>query len=237
MKPFLIFVALLTMLTLSCAQGYELDDSELGCDCKEELFYSYGDEKIFLDSFFLNDYLLVGFSNQVKGEEILNFINETGMFHATGKSDIVRNSHESQHGLLLVQTITPKTCTQLKGIIKQLESNPAVAFSNLTFNGTFCIGDDCSDVMLYTDEFTVRVKDENDLSDLRAVAQETETKIKEQNKFMPDVYILSADKTSKGNSLQMSHYFYETGKFVYAEPNFIEACFTHADQEQPPTFR
>lgn len=217
---------------ISCAPEYDLDYSESGCDCKEELYYSYGDEKVFLDSLFLNDHLLVGFSEQAQGEEILDAVNETGMFHATGKGDIFRSGQEGKADLLLVQTLTPKTCTQLKEIIEELQSNPAVAFSNLTFKGTFCIGDDCSDVMLYTDEFTVKVKDENDLSDLQSVAQETNTKIKEQHKLMPDVYVLSADKTSKGNSLQMSNYFQETGKFVYAEPNFIETCFNR-DSEKP----
>jgi hypothetical protein len=219
---------------LSCAPDYDMEADELGCDCKEELFYSYGDEKIFLDSLFLNDYLLIGFSNRVESEDVLSRINETGMFHVAGQRDIIRSGGMHEHGLLLIQTITPKTCTQLKEFSRLLESIPTVAFSNLAFKGTFCIGDNCSDVMIYADEFTVRVKDENDLSDLRSVAQETNTKIKEQNKFMPDVYVLSADKTSKGNALQMANYFYETGKFVYAEPNFIETCFNQADRLPPP---
>ncbi|MDR3365812.1 MAG: hypothetical protein LBO71_02455 [Prevotellaceae bacterium] len=231
MKHFLIVGALLTLL--SCEPDYDIVDGEAGCDCREELYYSYGDEKVFLDSLFLNDYLLVGFENQDRSEKVIDLINETGMFHATGKSDIFRNSQEDSHSLLLVQTLTPKTCSQLKKIIEQLENNPDVAFSNLTFKGTFCIGFDCSDVMIYTDEFTVKVKDENNLSDLQDIAKETNTKIKEQNKFMPDVYILSADKTSKGNSLQMSNYFYETGKFVYVEPNFIETCFNRDSTELP----
>ncbi|MDR0565723.1 MAG: hypothetical protein LBG47_01590 [Prevotellaceae bacterium] len=232
MKHFLIFGILFALSLLSCVPDYDAEGDALGCDCREELFYSYGDEKIFLDSLFLNDYLLIGFGNHVRSEKMLSLVNETGMFHVAGKRDILRGSEGHEHGLMLIQTITPKTCTQLKEIIRQLESIPDVAFSNLAFKGTFCIGDDCSDVMICTDEFTVKVKDENDLSDLHALAQETNTKIKGQNALMPDVYVLSADKTSKGNALQMSAYFHETGKFVYAEPNFIETCFNRDDPSE-----
>ena len=231
MKRFLIIGILLTISVLSCTPDYDVEGADLGCDCKEELFYSYGDEKIFLDSLFLNNYLIIGFDNQVKSEDVMSRVNETGMFHVAAKRDILRSNREHEHGLLLIQTITPKTCSQLKEFIRQLESIPIVAFSNLAFKGTFCIGDNCSDLMICTDEFTVKVKDEKHLSDLHSVAEETNTKIKEQNKFMPDVYVLSADKNSKGNALQMANYFYETGKFVYAEPNFIETCFNKPDQE------
>jgi len=48
--------------------------------------------------------------------------------------------------------------------------------------------------------------------------QETNTRMKQESY---ERYIIIADKNSKGNALQMSNYFYETGKFLYAHPNFL----------------
>jgi hypothetical protein len=33
-------------------------------------------------------------------------------------------------------------------------------------------------------------------------------------------YVISADKNSQGNALQMSNFFYETKRFAAAEPNW-----------------
>jgi hypothetical protein len=68
--------------------------------------------------------------------------------------------------------------------------------------------------------FYVRVKNTGDLSDLHAVAEETNTKI--LYGFDNNIFTVLAEKTSKGDALQMANYFRETGKFVGAQP-----CFKH----------
>jgi hypothetical protein len=77
--------------------------------------------------------------------------------------------------------------------------------------------------MAFSHYFIVAVKDKDDLSDLYTVAEETNTWIKGQDQFMPDWFILKADKNSKGNTMRMTQYFDETGKFVRTSPNIFEA--------------
>jgi hypothetical protein len=62
--------------------------------------------------------------------------------------------------------------------------------------------------------------DENDLSDLYSVAQETNTRVEGRMNASAPSYIVSADKYSNGNALQMANYFHETGKFRWASPSF-----------------
>ena len=52
-----------------------------------------------------------------------------------------------------------------------------------------------------------------------------------RNKFMPLWFTMKCDKKSKGNALDMSNLFYETGLFITAEPDFIVGkpglCYTN----------
>ena len=94
-----------------------------------------------------------------------------------------------------------------------------VAFANLGFCSNTI---ECSHRAYLTCYVYVFVKDVNDLSDLYAVVQETNTRIIEQDPYMPRWFTISAGKNSKGNALQMANYFYETGKFAAAQPCFWE---------------
>ncbi len=69
--------------------------------------------------------------------------------------------------------------------------------------------------------FYVKLRKEGDLEILRSIAKSTNTKIIEQDKFMPLWFTLSCTRLSKGNALEMANYFYETSKFAYAEPDLM----------------
>ena len=194
----------------------------MGCDCKDELFYYVSDEKRFLDDIFLNDWLLVGFESQVQDTEIVNYINQTGLFNSVDANQIFNHAcSEDDYHMMFVNTKKPQTCSQLKEIILTIEKASIVAYASLSFKGQFCRGFVCSDFMAFSHYFLVAVKDKDDLDDLYSVAQETNTWIKGPNQFNSDLFILRANKNSKGNAIQMIQYFQETGKFVYADPNFI----------------
>jgi hypothetical protein len=225
MKKLLKITAVLLIVAgvFACSEKSFEEPPILGCDCEDELFYYYMDEKQYIDSLFLNDYLIIGFDRQTQDVDVLRAIEQTGLFNTVPTDRIYHPTRNSKYNLLFVNTKVNKTCTQLKEIIELLEDISLVAFANLTFQGTFWIGFEHSDIMSYSDEFLVKVKDESDLSDLYAITQETNTSIKERDEFMHDWYIISADKNSKGNALQMANYFHETGKFEAAEPNFLDA--------------
>jgi hypothetical protein len=198
------------------------EEPKLGCDCKDELFYYYRDNKQFLDTFLLNDYLLIACDIQIQNTEIVNYINQIDLFNPVDTNKIFRTSRGEYH-LLFVTTKINRSCSQLKEIISFLENNSLIDYANLTFDTDAWFGDVYMDIMFYHDEFFVQIQNVNDLYDLNFVVQETNTRIKQQTQFDHSVYIISADKKSKGNALQMSNYFYETGKFVFCEPNFVYA--------------
>ena len=192
----------------------------IGYDCdKDELsyygnFYDSNDKKTFLDGRFLNNCLLVGYPKQVQGTEIIDYLNQTGLFNPVDTSDLqaLPNHAYIDFSALIVYTKENKTCSQLKEIIHTLEKADIIAFASLT------AGKSDEPDWTYTDEIAVGVKDKDDLSDLYAVMEETNTRIKKQTEIY---YLLGVGKNSMGNAVQVANYFYETGKFKYAHPNFL----------------
>jgi len=185
-----------------------------GCDCRDELFYyergGHSDNywnKVFLDYSFANDCLLVAFYPQVQNEEKIDYLNSTGFFNMITR--IPTNCRHSKDHILCAYTEEKKTCSQLKEIISILEKSPLVAYANLTFSD-----------YVYTEDFVVVLNDINDFPYLEAMMQETNTRL---IKEISDErwYVLNADKNSKGDALQMSRYFFETGKFALAIPSLI----------------
>jgi len=175
------------------------------CNCEDQLYYYYKGDKRFIYTLLIDDYLIVGFEQQMQ-DEIVNYINQTGLFKPVDTNKIYHNP-TPEYSFLFVNTLIPGTCCELRKIISLLEDNPFIPYANLIFRFSE------ETMVTFTDEFAVRVHDENDLSDLYNVVQETNTRFKYQNQFMPKWCIMGADKNSNGNTLQMANYFYETGKF------------------------
>ena len=200
------------------------------CDCENGLYrytQGYGIIKISLCDFLANDWLVVGFYIETKNNEIVDFIEQTGLFEPVDTNKIIRwdnfsdpfwESWNMPHvALLWVNTREPKTCTQLNEIIHTLEMSPMVRVADFSF----CYFPNyCSNVSSYFMLFEVKVKDKNNLSDLNKMIKKTNTWIiKHYDDFLNgDIFMLGADKNSKGNARQMANYFNETGKFVGAMP-------------------
>jgi len=212
----------------------------LGCECKDELYYyhnCYSDddqivccEKNYLDDHnrFRNDCLLVGFFLEAQDAEIVTFINKNGLFKSVDSKKIISYSDLVFHGfdyrVILVETREQKTCSQLKKIISDFEKSPIVAYAHYVFEGgnSDLWGTPLElDFLSYVGYFWISVKDENDLTDLYAVVQETNTWIVFQSPFYTDNFLLGANKNSKGDALQMVNYFHETGKFRFSIPGLL----------------
>jgi hypothetical protein len=212
----------------SCTKENQELQSE--CDCRSELFYYSGGEKEFLDSMLSNNYLTIGFEQSTDNEDIIYLINQYEIFKPVTESDIFEQIEENLYHIIFVQTNSNYACSEMKRIKQMLEVNQLIAFANLTFKSTLWVGGEYADIDAITDEFMVKVKNINDLSDFYAVLKETSTTIKRDSLFgYKDVYMISANKYSKGDALQMSKYFYETGKFVWANPNFMHIGFSIND--------
>ena len=212
---------MLVFLCLSCQNRDEGDKSD--GDCREELFYYKNDEVQFIDNLLLNDWLFVGFDQQVQDKEIISYINKTDFFKSIDASNILRpncdeSRLENEYTKLFVNTKKHHTCSQLKEIIRILEQSSIGAVADLAF----CLSSsDCSVVMSYTSGIIVQAKDVDDLSSIYALVQETNTRIDEAwdyASFIPGYFIIRVNKNSKGNAMQMANYFYETGTFLVSEP-------------------
>ncbi|WP_118195916.1 S8 family serine peptidase [Albibacterium indicum] len=70
--------------------------------------------------------------------------------------------------------------------------------------------------------FYVKLKKEEDIDKIKKLAHENNIRIEGRNKYMPLWIVLSCDKNSKGNALEMANYFFETGLFSAAEPDLME---------------
>jgi len=193
---------------------------ELGCNCKDELYYykEGNSNKNFLSDQFVNNYLVIGFERHIVDEEIVVFINNSGIFNPVKSEEIYyypQNNDSYYYPTLLVNTKNKYTCSQFKEIITTMEESPIVAYTSFTFSNYGY------DIRAWSNIFHLSVKDKDDLSDLYAIVQETNSLIIEQNEFSPHRFMLVTNKFSKyKNGLQMANYFYETGKFISAECSF-----------------
>ena len=178
---------------------------------------------------------MIGFYPEANDDEIVHFLNETGLFEPVAADSIfqwdsisffnhILWKNDPKASMIYVKIKEPKTTyTQLKEIIRSLQMSPIVRVAEPTFCQL-----NCWDVAAFAFYFFVKVKDRNDLSDLYAVMEETNTWIiayLDDPRVYPvpylDRFLLGADKNSKGNARQMANYFLETGKFVDTSPKLI----------------
>ena len=72
-----------------------------------------------------------------------------------------------------------------------------------------------------SDYFYVKLKQLNDISKLKKIANDNNVEIIEQNKFMPLWYTLKCTKETKNNTLITANQFYESGIFSSATADFL----------------
>ena len=217
LKKLALLCALLGTLT-SCSKTEDINHPT---PCSQSHFYYYQNEKHPIDSLLLYDRVVVGFSAATTNEDIVSYINGNADFMPISSADVLKPTNYD-YTLALPRLKKDTGCDEIAAILSRAKSSSLVRFANYCYKGTFCIGFHCSEFMFYTDEFLVKVRDENDLSDLQSVANQTNTTIKEQVLFMPSWFVLSATKESNGNALEMANFFHETGLFASCEPNFFE---------------
>lgn len=80
-----------------------------------------------------------------------------------------------------------------------------------------------------SDVVYVVLKDRGDLPQLEEMAELLKVTIIGESAGIKNLFILSCDKTSEGNSLEVANILYESGKFEIAEPDFISLRFQSND--------
>jgi hypothetical protein len=83
-----------------------------------------------------------------------------------------------------------------------------------------------------SNRFYVKLKNEEDFDILKNLAEEKKIEIYGNDRYQTLWYVLSCDKNSEGNALQMANFFYESGLFEAAEPELLGA-FTPSSINSP----
>ena len=190
---------------------------EVGCDCEEcknEMILLSSREKSFVNHLLLNDWLHVVFYPDVTNAQMIEYLNKTCLFKPVDKDNFQYSN------TVWVNTKKPTACVRLREIIQLLEKSPIVECANLTFErlhiDPVLIGEN-RNIATVANEFIVKVKDPDDLADLYAVAQETNTHVTrelfEGIVWLRGNFSVKVDKHSKLNAYLMPLYFLETEKF------------------------
>jgi hypothetical protein len=84
---------------------------------------------------------------------------------------------------------------------------------------------ECGEQTILSNFFYLKLKRLEDISLLRQFAEKYRFEVVGNIQSLPYWYILSCDKNSVGNALQLSNTLYETGYFAAAQPDLISGGF------------
>jgi hypothetical protein len=215
----LFFLLTLSLLVLSSCNK---EDSKY---CKFIDFKYYNNAKYFLGEL-SNDYLLIGVDTSYSDSQIQSFTSSIKEFDQNYNFTITK-SGSYKYKSFVIKLNRSKNCSKITRLISKLEKNEMVSFAHYTMKTDDCtnyfgesMGNLC--VSTFGSEFYVKVMNENDLTSLNQMIQETNTQLISQEQFMPKVFVLRATKNSKGNALAMANYFHESSLFEFSEPNIIK---------------
>ena len=166
---------------------------------------------------------IIGFKNDVSFEEQKRIINTVPLLKKPNNSLFLKSQNVT---IVTIDQNKNATDAEIREIINNIKSfdeviyvNPLLVSENGHFAGTL-------------GEFFVKLRSTEDFDKLQQVANETNTKILREYEYMPNVYILFADKHSSGNAKEMAKHFNQTGLFKYASANSIFSLSVTAVNDQ-----
>jgi hypothetical protein len=177
---------------------------------EDDLFYYYGDEKIFIKE--RSDKIFLWFdsteTNREKIEDLKNEVESFGLI-----IDVPAPPDVDYWLCALIETINgdnvpPTLYESCKANVMVLSATYVLEYENEVLQGL-------------TGEFTVKLKSPSFYGQLEELALQNNCVIVKDNWPLEDHYMLSISKTSEFNSLQTANLFYETGLFEYASPDFV----------------
>lgn len=213
------FIALFFLIT-SCTED---DNKEVQTACNFVNFKYYNNEQDLLGEM-SEEYIVIAF-DMINNDDLIASLIQSKEY-LDQNYDYVINQQEG-YKYIALKLISENNCIEIINIIADLEQSEIVDYVHYAMQTDNCtnliwieIGQKC--INSYSSFFNVRVIDENDLTDLNNIIQETNTVLDHQNQFMPKWFTLKADKNSNGDALQMANYFYETNLFEHSEPNITK---------------
>lgn len=209
-------VLLLTLFALfvSCQNeidiaGFDSTVSTRSNQCISEDYYYFRHEKITLEKSSRYSYILFEETEKenlirkllAKGidfsEESITYIDNEGVVAKSSDISSVRKCW-------MKATMTEKD---------------ADSFSEIIYYGPYYKAGDSTFPL--THQFYVSLRSTSDERLLRKLSEENGVTIEGAYTSIPNLYVLSCDKLSKGNALQMANLFEESGLFEYTQPVFM----------------
>ncbi|WP_026462641.1 hypothetical protein [Adhaeribacter aquaticus] len=173
--------------------------------CKS-YFYYYNQDKVQLGNVSTKR-VIIGFQDGFTTEQKNQFISNHSFLQ-----NIESENHTGSADATVILLKEGITCSQVQAGLDLLKQSKAVRYATPFFSN------DGSDRGI-TNQFIVNLKSTSTLADLENMAKRTNTKIVDQLSNL--TYILSADKTSQGNALEMANFFHENNKIDSSEPDFF----------------
>ena len=197
MKRLLIFCGIITLTCLSCKK------ENADVECNNSRFYYYESEKIVLNEVYNKG--TISFYDTLSPDAINMILKQYENIHYTPIS--IRTNW-------IIVTIDSKSCSETELFFSEIKKDDRVSNCN-----KYLISDKGDDLGIY-DIFTCKVKNESLITEMNDLLLKTKTTIVEYNKY-GNYYLIRVDKNSKGDALDISNEFYESGFFEWAEPDFI----------------
>lgn len=196
MKNILITVIGLTLLCNVSAQ--------------DSVYYWYKGKKQFLEKNYKSEFVVLkdetSWSSLHDDLQAQSDISIDGISNKTYTNNLIDSSPITYTWSVLKKT---------KNIKFDIELNP-----NILYSAPFLTAENGKEIGL-SNVFYVKLQSADDYSILQKLAAETNVEIFKKDRYMPLWFSLSCSKESQGNSLEMANYYYESGQFEAAEPNFI----------------
>ena len=213
---YIAYLSLLALILISCEQENVAPNGALAAttpDAARTSCQSYNyltKTGVFQFGNVRTDYILVGFADNVTPAQQQALLSQYTIF------DQIDGEFFTDSGIVTIVKLTGNaTCSQVEQMLSDLEKKNEVNFATPTFNdpnGVFSwIGQ--------TNEFIVTLKNAKQYRQLEQLARITRTTI--VTSITDEIYILSADKNSVGDALQMSSLFNLSPFVASAEPNFL----------------
>lgn len=121
---------------------------------------------------------------------------------------------EEESSVAIISLEKDLSCAYLDQDLGKLALNERVSFTHCMFFREY------RDIFIgIGDQFIVGLKSVRDTVVLRELTQQTRTRIVKP--LDSQTYILRVNAGSTGNALYMANYFHDSGRFKYAEPDFI----------------
>ena len=191
------------------AEWRRIEALKFECSCWNEIFYYYGDEKIYLHQ--KEDMIFIQFTKDAKKDQLITLINSF---------DYLQLSFEPQLGEInniraaVLETKDGKPIST--AVIDFFKKQPEVIYASYPL-----FVENERSLFAYSDEFLITLNPSASFEQLQKLTEQNNCTVRKMELFT-DKFIVTVPKASSCSAMQMSNIFHQNKiLFANSEPNFI----------------